>query len=726
MEQSSSTFEGVIERIVYTSDEDGWSVVRLAVKGRHDLVTAVGTLPGVQPGESLRLRGEWVVDRKYGEQFRVDSFLTVKPSTLVGIEKYLSSGLVKGIGAVMAARLVAHFGLGTLDVIEEHPERLTEVEGIGPIRSERIRRAWEEQRKIKDVMLFLQSHGISSTFAIKIYRQYGDGAISAVKNNPYQLAVDIFGIGFKTADRIAATLGVSPTSPQRAEAGILFVLGEMSDDGHLYVPRERLVEEAKGMLEIEAPIIDHAVDRLARGDLLVIEPLPGGGEAVYLASLHTAEVGAARRLSSLIEAEIPPLEIDIERAIAWFEQREGIALARAQREAIRCAVTAGVLIITGGPGTGKTTLVNGFIQILERKGRRILLCAPTGRAAKRMNEATGREAKTIHRLLEFSPRAMEFTRDQSNPLDADMVVVDEVSMVDAVLFYHLLKALPPQCQLILVGDVDQLPSVGPGCVLRDLIASGRVEVVRLTEIFRQARESLIVVNAHRVNRGEMPLLRGVGGREDFFFIEREEPQEILELLKDLIAEKIPRRFGIDPLEDLQLVTPMHRGLIGARHLNAELQQLLNPDGAAITRGSRTFRVGDRVMQIRNNYLLDVYNGDIGRIEGIDDVEKQVCVRFEDRRVEYDYADLDELVLAYACSIHKSQGSEFPVVVMPIHTQHYVMLQRNLLYTGITRGRRAVILVGTRRALAIAVKNSSVGVRYSRLAERLAGLPPISP
>lgn len=723
MEQSPSTFEGVLERIVYTNDEDGWSVVRLAVRGRRDLVTAVGSLPGVQPGESLRLRGEWVVDRKYGEQFRVDSFLTVKPSTLVGIEKYLSSGLVKGIGTVMAGRLVEHFGLGTLDVIEEHPERLTEVEGIGPIRSERIRRAWEEQRKIKDVMLFLQSHGISSTFAVKIYRQYGESAISAVKKNPYQLAVDIFGIGFKTADRIAANLGVSPTSPQRAEAGILFVLGEMSDDGHLYVPRERLVEEAEGMLEIDAPIIERAVDRLARGDLLVVEPLPDGGEAVYLASLHTAEVGAARRLASLIEADAPSLEIDIERAIAWFEQREEITLAPAQREAIRCAVTAGVLIITGGPGTGKTTLVNGIIQILEKKGRRILLCAPTGRAAKRMNEATAREAKTIHRLLEFSPRAMEFTRDQSNPLDADMVVVDEVSMVDAVLFYHLLKAVPPQCQLILVGDVDQLPSVGPGCVLRDLIASGRVEVVRLTEIFRQARESLIVVNAHRVNRGEMPLLRGVGGREDFFFIEREEPEEILELLKDLIAEKIPRRFGIDPLEDLQLVTPMHRGLVGARRLNAELQQLLNPSGAAITRGSRTFRVGDRVMQIRNNYLLDVYNGDIGRIEGIDDVEKQVCVRFEDRRVRYDHADLDELVLAYACSIHKSQGSEFPVVVMPIHTQHYVMLQRNLLYTGITRGRQAVIVVGTRKALAIAVKNSSMRLRYTRLAERLAGRTP---
>ncbi|KPK67570.1 recombinase RecD, partial [candidate division TA06 bacterium SM23_40] len=481
-----------------------------------------------------------------------------------------------------------------------------------------------------------------------------------------------------------------------------------------------LASEAVTMLEIEADIIEAAVDRLAQGELLAVEPLSRGGEAVYLRSLHTAEVGASRRLAGLLSSDVLPIRIDIQRAIEWFESREEIALAPAQREAVGKAITSKVLVITGGPGTGKTTLINGIIQILEKKDRRILLCAPTGRAAKRLNEATGREAKTIHRLLEFSPKAMEFMRGQHNPLDADIVVIDEVSMVDAVLFYHVLKALPQHCQLILVGDVDQLPSVGPGSVLREVIGSGVVDVVRLTEIFRQARESLIVVNAHRVNRGEMPLLKAEG-QDDFVYIEREEPDEIVALIKDLISERIPERMGVDPLDDIQLITPMHRGLLGARNLNAELQALLNPRGASIMRGSRMFRVGDRVMQIRNNYYLEVYNGDIGRIVDIDDIEKMVSVRYEDRVVSYEYSDLDELVLAYACSIHKSQGSEFPVVVMPLHTQHYVLLQRNLLYTGITRGRQTVVVVGSKRAIAIAVKNSKIKTRFTRLAERLTAL-----
>jgi exodeoxyribonuclease V alpha subunit len=693
----------------------------VTVSDRRQPVTAVGNLLGVQPGESVRLQGSWVVDRRYGEQFRVQSYLTVTPATLTGIEKYLGSGLVRGIGKVMAERLVGHFGLQTLDVIDRETERLTEVEGIGPVRQERIRAAWIEQREIKDVMVFLQSHEVSTTYAIKIYKEYGNRAVAIVTENPYRLAVDIFGIGFKTADRIAASLGVERTSPRRAEAGVLHLLGERSSDGHVYYPRGLLIEEAGELLGIEVETIEAAVAALAAEGRIIVERIAtadAGHEVVYLASLHRAETGLAARLRFLGAAAAAPVGLDAGRALAWFADSTGMVLSPQQEEAVRAGLESKVLVITGGPGTGKTTVVDAIARILGRKGRRVVLAAPTGRAAKRMTEATGREAKTIHRLLEFAPAAMAFARDQDNPLEADVLVVDEASMVDVVLAYSLVKAVPPHCQLIFVGDVDQLPSVGPGTVLKDLIRCGTVRVVALTEIFRQAARSLIVVNAHRVNRGEMPVPGPEGELADFYVVERPEPEEIVATIKDLVGERIPARFGMDPVDDIQVLTPMNRGILGVVNLNAELQALLNPGDGGITRGGRTFHVGDKVMQVRNNYDLEVFNGDIGRVVAIDDVERTVDLRYDDRPVRYEYADLDELVLAYACSIHKSQGSEYPAVVVPVHTQHYVMLQRNLLYTALTRAKRLVVVVGTRKALAIAVKNDRIQDRYTHLAHRL--------
>jgi exodeoxyribonuclease V alpha subunit len=712
--------EGVIERITFVSEESGWTVIRLQAGGKG--VTAVGNMLGVQPGESLRLSGRWAHDRKYGEQFRVESYLAVQPATLVGLEKYLGSGLVRGMGKVMASRLVKRFELETLDVIEHQPWRLTHVHGIGPKRKERILAAWEEHKAVKEVMVFLQSSGVSPAYAVKICKRYGNKAVARVKENPFRLAEEIFGIGFKTADAIAANLGIALDSPARARAGLLHTLGQLSDEGHLCSPREPLVERAAALLGVAPSIVEPALEALVTDRAVVAEVLEGE-QTIYLAALHRAEVGAAARLRAILEAEAAPLELDVDAALTALEQRLSITLAGQQRQAVRQAARAKVLVITGGPGTGKTTLVNGVLELFRRQERRILLCAPTGRAAKRMSETSGEEAKTIHRLLEFDPRSRRFQRDEAAPLEADLLVVDEVSMVDAVLLYHLLEAVPDSCQLILVGDVDQLPSVGAGCVLGDLIRSGVIETVTLTEIFRQAQQSLIVLNAHRVNRGEQPEQPDLSGQPpedvDFFFIERAEPEAVLATIKELVQRRIPRRFGADPLTEIQVLTPMHKGVIGARNLNVELQTLLNPSGASITRGSRIYRVGDKVMQIRNNYDLDVFNGDLGQITRIDEEERELVVRVEGREVSYDTADLDELVHGYACTVHKSQGSEYPVVVLPLHTQHFPMLQRNLLYTGLTRAQRLAVIVGSRKALAIAIRNATVRARNSHLAWRLA-------
>ena len=714
-----STLEGVLERIVFFNEENSFTVARLQVVGKKDLITIVGALPLPTPGETLRLKGQWVVDTKFGQQFRVESCLSVLPATIVGIQKYLGSSLIKGIGPIMARRIVDKFGLETFDIIEDSPERLREAEGIGPIRTERITNAWQEQKEIREVMVFLQGHEVSPAYAVKIYKIYGDKAISVVKENPYRLALDISGIGFKTADKIARSMGIDPNSQIRAEAGIIHVLSELVDEGNVYYPDQELKKKAVELLEVDPAVLEMALATLAQQDRIIIEELPEG-KAVYLTPLYVAEANVARRLKTLIESTKQPLQLDVEKAIEWVQGINRIELAETQKQAIKKAVTGKVLVLTGGPGTGKTTLVNSLVRILEKKGQRILLASPTGRAAKRLSEVTGKEAKTIHRLLEFSPKEGGFKRNEDNPLDADLIVIDEASMVDTILMNNLLKAVPVTATLLLVGDVDQLPSVGPGNVLKDIIASGSVETVILTEIFRQAQESLIVVNAHRVNRGEFPQLKPQQGqRSDFYYIEKNTPEEVLAVIKELCGKRLPNAFHFSPFDDIQVMTPMHRGTVGVSNLNAELQRMLNPEGKVITRGGRLFRANDKVMQTKNNYEKDVFNGDIGRIVSIDFDEQQVQVKFDDRLVNYELSDLDDLVLAYAISVHKSQGAEYPAVVVPLLSQHYIMLQRNLLYTAITRAKRLVVLVGSKSAIAIAVRNNKVQHRYTNLAARLA-------
>jgi exodeoxyribonuclease V alpha subunit len=711
---------GLIERVTYHNPENGFAVLRVKVKGRAELVTVTGSTTSVTAGEHVEASGHWVIDRQHGQQFKADELKTTHPASAEGIEKYLASGAIRSIGPKLAAKIVAVYHERTLELFEKAPDFLLHVKGIGKERLKRIRQSWEEQREVRKLMLFLTEHGITSGRAVRIYRTYGHEAIAKIKANPYQLADDIRGIGFKTADELAAKLGIDRNSPYRARAAVLYTLQELAGDGHCGFPESSVVEKTTKLVEIDQGIVEAAVQSAVQDRSIIREDVDGE-PWLYLASLHRAEVGLAKSVLRIATARPHPLPpVDVEKAIAWVEQRLNIQLALAQKEAVRQACQHKMLVITGGPGVGKTTLVRSILEIFAAKDMKCVLTAPTGRAAKRLAETTERTAKTIHRLLEFDPITGDFKKDQQHPLSGDLFVLDEMSMVDVVLCYQFLRAVPKEACVILVGDVDQLPSVGPGSVLADLIASNVVPVVRLTEIFRQASQSKIITAAYAVNHGQMPHLSAPEELTDFYFVEAEEPEAIQDLLVRLVKERIPTRFGFDPKADIQVLTPMNRSVLGARNLNQVLQKALNPgdNGPEVERFGWTFRIGDRVIQTENNYNRDVFNGDLGVIEKINRIEQVMVVDFEGRSVEYDFGDLDELSLAYVLSIHKSQGSEFPCVVIPLHTQHYLMLQRNLLYTAITRGKKLVVLVGTKKALGMAVRRADTGQRHTTLRKRL--------
>ena len=726
-----TTLSGQIERITFTNEENGFTIAQVKVPERHELVTVVGTLMAPMPGEILEMRGEWSDHPKFGRQFKVVEYRTRVPATVYGIRKYLGSGMIKGLGPVMAGRIVDRFDQKTLDIIETDIQRLLEVEGIGKKRIDMIAKAWDAQSEIRDVMLFLQSHGVSSGYAAKIFKHYGSQSISVVKQNPYRLASDIFGIGFLTADQIAGKLGFEKDSRLRVEAGILYVLHQLCDEGHVYFPYEPLVSKSCDILGVNREPVLRALGNLALDQTIIIEDINETADtfkqnikAVYLTRFHLCETGIARRLTTLVHATKAIRDIDSDKAIDWVQRRLSITLAENQMKAVVWAIENKVLVITGGPGTGKTTIINAVLKIYARLKSGILLAAPTGRAAKRMSEATGFEAKTIHRLLEYSLQKGGFQRHEDKPLECDVLIIDEASMIDTLLMYHLLKAVPPMATFILVGDVNQLPSVGAGNVLNDIIASTVVPVVTLDKIFRQAKTSQIVVNAHKINQGRVPSVsanQATDPQNDFYFIEQEDPEKVLEIILELSKNRIPQRFGFDPVDEIQVLTPMHRGVVGAGNLNHQLQAVLNPGEGGITRGDRTYRVNDKVMQIRNNYDKDVFNGDIGRITAIAWESREVLISIDGRAVVYDFSDLDEIVPAYAVSVHKSQGSEYPAVIIPIVTQHYILLQRNLIYTAVTRGKKLVVIVGSRKAMTIGVNNNKTRQRYTRLCHRLSSI-----
>lgn len=723
-----SLIEGTLERITYHNEENGYTVAKLRVGEKSKkLVTAVGYLPNPSPGESLKLKGKWVINPKYGRQFKVETFESVMPVTLKGIEKYLGSGCIKGIGPVTASKLVAYFGEEVLYIIEHHPERLCEIEGIGEKKAEAIAKGFEEQKDIREVMIFLQNYEVSPGLAAKIYRKYGKETFKVIKENPYRLASEVRGIGFRTADKIALKLGLDPHSPHRIKAAVLFVLWEGAGEGHVFLTEEDIVFAVQKLFlgdtgyEIEPTLIKEHINNLESEREIYIEKEISRDDSrvIYLSAFYHAEKGIVQRLLSMkaYQQTIKP-EIDL-------EPDKKTDLTSQQQEALKKALEEGVLIITGGPGTGKTTTIKAIINLFEESGLEVTLAAPTGRAARRMAGTSGKEAKTIHRLLEYAHtgQGWEFQRNEKNPLKLDVLIIDEMSMVDLLLMYNLLKALPPSCRLILVGDMDQLPSVGAGNVLRELIKSDIIPVVILDRIFRQAQESMIIVNAHRINRGELPFMNNRD--KDFFFLQEEDPEKIIEMIVDLCSFRIPKYLNVKPLEDIQVITPMRKTVLGVENLNRVLQRALNPsikNKVEVKWGGEVFRLGDKVMQIKNNYQKEVYNGDIGLIKKIDSEDGELTVEipdFDDRRsVNYSYNELDELTLSYAISVHKSQGSEYPVIVMPVVTQHYILLQRNLIYTAITRARKMVVVVGTKKAMAIALRNNRVEERCTLLSERL--------
>ena len=718
--------KGYIERITFQNPENGWTVARMKVPKNYDLTTIVGSMPSVQVGETVRCKGHWHNDKNYGFQFQVKDYEVEIPSTINGIKKYLGSGLIKGIGNVFADRIVAYLGEQALEVIDTNPDKLLEISGIGEKRVSRIKSCWKEQKAIRDVMIYLQKLAVSPVFAQKIYKRYGDESIFRIEQNPYDLAKDIWGIGFKTADKIAQNMAIAKDAAVRIDAGVEYVLSELSNNGHTCFPVDDFMEEAAKLLEVKATQIQNRLEEIALENRIVLSNLVVNNPKaestslvphIWLQAFHVSEMGIAKELRRLQKGQTDLRQIDIAEAISNSEKQINIQLAAKQRHAVSTSLTEKVHIITGGPGTGKSTITKVILEVIKKVTDKILLAAPTGRAAKRMAEITEMKAKTIHALLKFDFKKNAFSFNRDNPLDCDLIVVDEASMLDTVLMYNLLKAVPTTAKVIFVGDIDQLPSVGAGNVLSDIIQTETIAVTRLTDIFRQAATSKIITNAHRVNAGVIPDVR-IDKRSDFFFIEQEDTEKIQTLIGDLVASRLPKRYGFNRLKDIQVLSPMNRGIVGNQGLNSYLQQRLNPSKEPLTKLGRSFHVNDKVMQIVNNYDKEVYNGDVGHITKIDRIEQEIHVNIDNNSIVYDFNEIDELVLAYSVSIHKYQGSECPCVVIPIHTTHYNLLFRNLIYTGITRGKKLVILVGTKRALHIAVKNNRVSKRYTGLQQAI--------
>ena len=709
---------GYIERITFQSPENGFTVARLKERGKRELTAIVGTMPSVQAGESIACRGRWREDPNYGLQFQVESYDVEAPQSIQGIKKYLGSGLIKGIGPAFAERIVEYHREKTLDIIDGQPDALLSVDGIGPKRLESIKSCWEEQKSIRELMLFLQGYGISPTYAQKVFKTYGEDSRRIIEENPYQLARDVWGIGFKTADQTARKLGIDSQADIRIDAGVEYVLSKLADEGHTCYPRTEFLERARQLLEVGPERIEARLEFIEEEERIVIQPLEYQGEMrpfIWLKPFYVSEQGIARELARLLESPPAVLYPQPELGLQAAEAEMDIRLAPNQRQAVAASLKEKIHIITGGPGTGKSTIIRAILSIAAPQGGRILLAAPTGRAGKRMAEITGRPASTIHSLLEYDFAIGGFRRGRENPLDCNLLIIDEASMVDTVLMYSLLKAVPGHARLLLVGDVDQLPSVGAGSVLEDLIQSGRLPVTRLTDIFRQAARSKIITNAHRINAGQFPDIR-VDKNSDFFFVEENDPERLAQTITGLVQQRLPGAYGFDPLRDIQVLSPMNRGVIGNRNLNHLLQRTLNPSTEPLVKMGRAFHTKDKVMQVQNNYDKEVFNGDVGYIKRIDRIDQEVIVEVDGRSIPYDFADLDQLVLAYSVSIHKYQGSECPCIVMPLHTTHYMMLFRNLLYTGITRGKKLVVVAGSKQALSIAVRNKQAGERFTGLRE----------
>jgi exodeoxyribonuclease V alpha subunit len=707
------SIKGTIERIVFRNEENGYVVARIS-SNSHDenLTTIVGNIASINIGENYELKGEWTNNQKYGRQFSFKDYILILPTSLLGIKRYLSSGLIKGVGPATAERIVNHFGNKTLDILENDLKRLTEIEGIAEKRVEIIEKSWEEQKEIKRVMLFLQSYQITTGYAVKIFKTYGNAAIKKLEENPYCLINDVMGIGFKIADNIAQKLGIEADSPERIEAGIKYILQELANQGHCYGVKSEIIKFGSELLEADESLFEKALNHLNDGEEIIIQ-----SEKIWLPYYYYSELGICKKLIKLIEYPHQIININLKEKIKSIEEKYHITFAREQKKAINQVLLNRILVLTGGPGTGKTTTTLGLIELFKELKFNITLAAPTGRAAKKISETTGREAKTIHRLLKYSPKNNTFFKNEDNPIHTDVIILDEVSMIDVILMNQLLKAILPGTFVILIGDVDQLPSVGPGNVLKDIIESGVIPVVRLTTIFRQESRSLIIVNSHRINEGKYPILKGEKER-DFYFLEEEIPQAAVRKIINLCTTRLPSKYKIDPVVDIQVLTPMYKGEVGADNLNYQLREALNPKGTQIKYRDNIFRVNDKIMQIKNNYDKEVFNGDIGTINKINLEESTLEVSFYERKVSYDFAELNELVLAYAITVHKSQGSEYKIVIIPVTTQHYLLLQRNLLYTGITRARDMVILIGTKKALWIAIKNNKTFHRNTLLQERL--------